>query len=58
MLLECEFLLREVSFLGHVISNGGIAGDPSKVDAVLKWEALKSVFEKFSWFGGLLSEIH
>jgi hypothetical protein len=32
---KCEFWLREVSFLGHVVSNGGIAVDPSKVKDVL-----------------------
>ena len=32
---KCEFWLREVSFLGHVVSNGGIAVDPSKVRDVL-----------------------
>lgn len=42
-LSKCEFLLKEVSFLSHVISSGGIIVDPSKVDAVLQWEALKSV---------------
>ena len=34
-LSKCEFLLKEVSFLGHVISNDGISVDPSKVEAVL-----------------------
>jgi hypothetical protein len=33
------FWLKEVSFLGHIITNGGIAVDPSKVSDVLKWEA-------------------
>jgi hypothetical protein len=34
-LSRCEFWLREVSFLGHVILKCGIVVDPSKVDAVL-----------------------
>ena len=34
-LSKCEFWLREVSFLGHVISGSGIIVDPSKVDVVL-----------------------
>jgi hypothetical protein len=28
---KCEFWLKEVSFLGHVVSNDGIAVDPSKM---------------------------
>lgn len=32
---KCEFWLRKVSFLCHVISSGGISVDLSKVDAVL-----------------------
>jgi len=35
---------REVSFVDHVISKGGIAMDPSKVDAVMQWESLKFLF--------------
>ena len=50
-LLKCEFWLREVSFLGHVILNGGIAVDPSKGDAVMQWESLKFVFEVRSFLG-------
>jgi len=50
-LSKCEFWLREVSFLGHVISKGGIAVDPSMVDAVLKWESPKSVIEVRSFLG-------
>ena len=43
-LSKCEFWLKEVSFLGHVISGSVIVVDPSKVDAVLQWETPKSVF--------------
>jgi hypothetical protein len=37
-LSKCEFWLSEVLFLGHVITDGGIAVDPGKVRDVLKWE--------------------
>jgi len=59
-LSKCEFWLREVSFLGHVISKGGIVVDPSMVDAVLQWETPTSVFEitSFLGFGGLLSGVY
>ena len=35
---KCEFWIDEVPFLGHIISKGGIAVDPSKVKDVQKWE--------------------
>ncbi|WJX19257.1 hypothetical protein P8452_08970 [Trifolium repens] len=50
-LSKCEFWLKEVSFLGHVISSGGIAVDPSKIDAVLEWGTPESVFEIRSFLG-------
>ena len=34
---KCGFWLREVQFLGHVVSDRGIAVDPSKVSAVREW---------------------
>ena len=42
---KCEFLLKEVVFLGHVISAEGIFVDPRKVEAVLKWERPTNVIE-------------
>nr|KYP49089.1 Transposon Ty3-I Gag-Pol polyprotein [Cajanus cajan] len=50
-LSKCEFWLNSVSFLGHVISERGIAVDPSKVEAVLEWKTPKSVFEIRSFLG-------
>jgi hypothetical protein len=32
---KCEFWLKEVSFLGYIVLNGGISVDPSKVKDVL-----------------------
>jgi hypothetical protein len=34
---KCEFWLTEVTFLGHVISAGGVLVDPGKVRDVLNW---------------------
>ncbi|GAU21686.1 hypothetical protein TSUD_242580 [Trifolium subterraneum] len=50
-LSKCEIWLKEISFLGHVISSGGIAVDPAKVDAVLQWGTPESVSEIRSFLG-------
>jgi hypothetical protein len=42
-LSKCEFWLKHVAFLGHVISTRGISVDPSKVQDVLSWKAPASV---------------
>jgi hypothetical protein len=48
---KCDFWLKEVSFLGHIITDGGISVDPSKVEDVLKWEPLRTVKEIRSFLG-------
>jgi hypothetical protein len=50
-LSKCEFWLSEVSFLGHVITGGGIAVDPGKVRDVLNWELRTTVSEIQSFLG-------
>jgi transposase InsO family protein len=34
---KCNFCKPEISFLGHVISNGGVAPDPKRIDAILNY---------------------
>ena len=48
---KCEFWLREVHFLGHVISKDGIKVDPTKIEAVMKWEQPKTPTEIKSFLG-------
>ena len=48
---KCEFWLKEVSFLGHVVSNGGITVDPRKVKDVLNWKPPTDVGEIRSFLG-------
>jgi hypothetical protein len=35
---KCEFWIKEVPFLGNVVSAEGIAVDPGKVKEVLEWK--------------------
>ena len=50
-LSKCDFWMREVQFLGHVISSQGIAMDLAKVEVVIQWECPKSVTEIRSFVG-------
>jgi len=34
---------QRVEYLGHVISNKGVSGDPSKVSSVMQWPVLENV---------------
>jgi hypothetical protein len=43
--------MKEVAFLGHVISKGGISVDPSKIQDVLSWNAPTSVGDIQSFLG-------
>ena len=50
-LSKCDFWLKEVSFLGHIVSAEGIRVDPAKVEAVVNWKSPRSVTEVRSFLG-------
>jgi hypothetical protein len=50
-LSKCEFWLKWVAFLGHIVSKGGISVDPSKVQDVLSWNGSMSVGDIQSLLG-------
>ncbi|WVZ52961.1 hypothetical protein U9M48_003959, partial [Paspalum notatum var. saurae] len=48
---KCAFWLWEVSFLGHILSEKGVAVDPSKVEDVLNWKPPETITEIRSFLG-------
>jgi hypothetical protein len=48
---KCEFWIKEVPFLGHVVSPEGITVDPSKVKEVLEWKQPTKVSEVQNFLG-------
>nr|GEU47864.1 putative reverse transcriptase domain-containing protein [Tanacetum cinerariifolium] len=48
---KCEFWLKEVQFLGHVVNREGIHVDPSKVESVKNWKTPESPTEIRSFLG-------
>ena len=48
---KCEFWIREVHFLGHVVNEKGIHVDPAKIEAIKKWEAPKTPTEIHQFLG-------
>jgi len=50
-LSNCEFWLKEVIFLGHIISAEGLSVDPRKVEAILQWERPTNITEICNFLG-------
>ena len=50
-LSKCDFWLKEVSFLGHIVYAEGIRVDPTKIEAVVNWKQPRSVTEVRSFLG-------
>ncbi|WVZ97434.1 hypothetical protein U9M48_042973 [Paspalum notatum var. saurae] len=51
---KCDFWLKKVSFLGHILSEKGVAVDPSKVEDVLNWKQpeIVTVIRRFLGLAG------
>ena len=50
-LSKCEFWLREVSFLGHIVLEEGIRVDPKKIEVIIEWKPPRNVTEVHSFLG-------
>lgn len=48
---KCEFFLREVAFLGHIVTSQGVKPDPEKVRAIKEWPPIQSVKQAQSFIG-------
>lgn len=48
---KCVFWLKEIQFLGHVLSAEGIAVDPSKFKDILVWKSPIMVHQVRSFLG-------
>jgi len=48
---KCNLLQKTINFLGHVVSENGVATDPSKIQAVQEWPVPTSVTEVRSFIG-------
>jgi hypothetical protein len=64
---KCRFAQREIAYLGHVISEQGLATDPTKIQAISSWPTpanvralcrflgLAGYYWKFIWHFGLIA---
>ena len=50
-LSKCDFWLKKVLFLGHIVSVEGIIVDPTKIEAVVNWKPPRSVTKVRSFLG-------
>ena len=50
-LSKCDFWLKEVSFLGHIVSAEGIRVDPVKIKAIVNWKPPRNVTEVRGFLG-------
>ena len=50
-LSKCAFWLKEVFFLGHIVSIEGLKVDPAKIEAIVNWKPPRNVTKVRSFMG-------
>ena len=48
---KCTFFQTEITYLGHLNTSDGVATDPKKVEAILKWPRPQTVYDVRSFLG-------
>ena len=48
---KCEFLKKEVSYLGYTVTKDGTRTDEKKIEKILKWSKPNTAEELRSWLG-------
>jgi hypothetical protein len=48
---KCDFFQKQVHYLGHVISEEGVAVDPDKIKSIMDWPTQKYLYDVRSFMG-------
>ncbi|WVY93545.1 hypothetical protein V8G54_032633 [Vigna mungo] len=48
---KCSFFQSQISYLGHIVANGGVSPDPAKIQAMVQWPTLSCTKELRGFLG-------